>query len=235
MRRLSDSDFVELWEKGAHLHPIDRALLALQRALPKTSYEALADWPLGRINRALAELRCSCFGSSLQGWAVCPACSEKMEFDLDARELLQNEPASGSDNTIRVNGYEFRLPTSRDLAQAASEIDPEIAALRLLEACRLDQGEARTWSEEEIEAIESQMASADPLADATLTLRCEACGQEWEEALDLTTFVWVEAEARAKRLLSAVHTLASAYGWSEAEVFALSDTRRAFYLEMVQA
>jgi hypothetical protein len=30
-----------------------------------------------------------------------------------------------------------------------------------------------------------------------------------------------------------LHTLASAYGWSESESLALSDTRRAMYLEMV--
>jgi hypothetical protein len=32
-----------------------------------------------------------------------------------------------------------------------------------------------------------------------------------------------------------VHALASAYGWSEREILALSDTRRRLYLEMVSA
>ena len=32
-----------------------------------------------------------------------------------------------------------------------------------------------------------------------------------------------------------VHTLATAYGWSEAETLALGDARRAMYLEMVSA
>ena len=42
-------------------------------------------------------------------------------------------------------------------------------------------------------------------------------------------------EGRAKRLLMDVHLLARAYGWSEAEVLALSPARRRFYLEMVEA
>jgi hypothetical protein len=32
-----------------------------------------------------------------------------------------------------------------------------------------------------------------------------------------------------------VHTLASAYGWSESEILALSDARRRLYMEMVNA
>jgi hypothetical protein len=31
-----------------------------------------------------------------------------------------------------------------------------------------------------------------------------------------------------------IHAIASAYGWSEKEILALSDPRRAFYLEMVR-
>ncbi len=42
-------------------------------------------------------------------------------------------------------------------------------------------------------------------------------------------------EARAKRLLSEVHALASAYGWSEREILGLSVARREFYLGMVRA
>ena len=42
-------------------------------------------------------------------------------------------------------------------------------------------------------------------------------------------------EARARALLAAVHTLARAYGWSEPDVLALSEQRRAAYLEMVTA
>jgi hypothetical protein len=32
-----------------------------------------------------------------------------------------------------------------------------------------------------------------------------------------------------------VHTLASAYGWSESEILSLNPARREFYLEMVRA
>jgi hypothetical protein len=41
--------------------------------------------------------------------------------------------------------------------------------------------------------------------------------------------------ARARRLLIEVHSLASAYGWSETDILSMSEPRRALYLEMVQA
>ncbi|HUD55174.1 MAG TPA: hypothetical protein VMR02_08095 [Terracidiphilus sp.] len=44
-----------------------------------------------------------------------------------------------------------------------------------------------------------------------------------------------QIEARARRLLYEVHTLAAAYGWSEREILSLSAPRRALYLEMVRA
>jgi hypothetical protein len=56
-----------------------------------------------------------------------------------------------------------------------------------------------------------------------------------EESLDPVTFFWSELQATARRILLQVHTLASAYGWSEREILGLSDTRRSLYLQMVNA
>jgi hypothetical protein len=79
------------------------------------------------------------------------------------------------------------------------------------------------------------MARADPMAETRLKLNCPACGGQWDETLDLTAFFWAEVEARAKRLLLEVHTLASSYGWSEREILSLSEPRRAFYIERARS
>jgi hypothetical protein len=79
------------------------------------------------------------------------------------------------------------------------------------------------------------MAEADPLADIQIAISCPACAQGWRAAFDILTFLWSEIEAWAWRMLSDVHTLASAYGWCERDILALSPTRRQFYLEMVGA
>ena len=47
-------------------------------------------------------------------------------------------------------------------------------------------------------------------------------------------FVWAEVDAAAQRLLHEVDVLARAYGWTEPEVLALSEARRAAYLRLVR-
>jgi hypothetical protein len=51
----------------------------------------------------------------------------------------------------------------------------------------------------------------------------------------MAAFLWAEIEARARRLLREVHILATAYGWTEAEVLSLGENRRARYVERVQS
>ena len=228
-----------MWEKGRGLHPLDQGLLAIHAAFPEAR-ETVADWPLGRRNRALAELHCSYFGHALEGWTSCPQCGEKLEFKMDGR-VLAEQPQSQHAEPIVIHGQTFRLPTSRDLARAALErdtaADPDAAAVRLLRVCRLDGGDdaGQTWSEEELEEAGEKMAAADPLAEIILNFQCPVCEATCHESLDLPTFLWAELEALARRLVMDVHALASAYGWSEREILALSDTRRRLYLEMVSA
>jgi len=231
MRPLSDPHFLELWERGRRFDPLDQGLLALTAALPEVSSEELADWPLGRKNQALAELRCASFGPSLKGWTSCARCGEKLEFELDCRALTDRHLIA---ERVAFGGQSFRLPTSRDLARVADETDVRSAAIQILEACRLEFDESRAFSEEDLEAVGERMARADPMAETRLTLHCPECGREWEETLNISAFLWAEIESRARRLLMDTHTLASAYGWTEREVFSLSDKRRALYVEMIQ-
>jgi hypothetical protein len=234
MRSLSDPDFLDLWERGRRYEPLDQGLLALAAAHPETSYDHLADWPLGRRNQALARLRRDCFGSTLQAWTACARCGEKLEFEMDCGALAGGEiDGVSTRQPVVVNGHSFRLPTSRDVARLSRETDPRRAAIRLLEACRLDDGEAHAWGDDDLEKVGDGLAAADPMAETLLTLTCPECGSQWEEALNISAFVWTEIEARARRLLMESHTLASAYGWTEREIFSLSGPRRALYMEMV--
>lgn len=238
MRALAQSELLALWESGRALHPLDRGLLTLNAVDPSAHGDA-ADWPIGRRNRALAQLRSACFGPALRGWAECPQCREQLEFEWDARGLNDDETDERGE-PILVKGRAFRLPTTRDLARIAAEPDPRAAAIRLMEQCSLDaraDSEEQTfeWSEPDIDALGERMALADPLAEVALHFDCPGCGASFDEKLDLAAFVWAEIEGQAKRLLLDIHTLASAYGWSEAEIVSLAPTRREFYVAMVRA
>lgn len=232
MRGLAERDLLEVWERGSQLHPVDRSLLALHAALPATSFDTLADWPLGARNHALAELCESWFGPQLEAWTSCRACGEQLEFQLDIQVLTEQHallPASKPAAT--VGSHSFRLPSSRDVALAGREATADLAAASLLRACWMGEGEVPAFSGREIEEAGEQLALADPLAEARVQLTCPGCGSEWEDTLDLTLFVWAEIEARARRVLLDVHDLARAYGWTEDATLRLSERRRRFYLE----
>ena len=158
-----------------------------------------------------------------------------MEFEVDSLAFVRNaaDTAENFSRPISVKGRSFRLPSSRDLALAAQETDSSSAAIRIVEACRLDAAESTNWSEEDLEEVGQKMAAADPLAEIVLNSLCPACGQECNPILDIAAFLWAEIEARAKRLLFDIHALASAYGWTQNEILSLSEQRRGLYLEMV--
>lgn len=235
MKLPSPHELLELWERGSRLHPLDQGLLALRAGLPDGSPEIVADWPLGRRNRALLEQHSACFGSRLQAWVECTACGEKMEFEVDAQAVLDRSgPPPPQDATVEVDGHSLRLPTSRDLAQAARETDPAEGAMCIVRTCCVDQAPG-VWTAEDLIAAGTAMASADPLAELRLALACPGCGNVQEETLDPVTFVWSELGTLAKRLLHDVHTLAAAYGWSEQEILNLSDFRRSQYVQRVHA
>lgn len=82
-----------------------------------------------------------------------------------------------------------------------------------------------------LDAIEAQLDTLDRQAAATIGLDCPSCQTSWAAAIDITGFVWSEVDRFARRLLYDVHTLATAYGWREPDVLAISPARRSFYLQ----
>ena len=237
MQTLTETELLDLWESGCHRHPLDRALLALTRALPNASYESLVDWPLGRRNQALTKFYSQCFGPRLRAWTACRNCGEKLEFEMDV-DVLATGKMSDTDalnGPVIVNGRAFRLPSSRDLAMAATETDPSAGAVRIVESCLMEPSGAVQWSEDELSEIGEKFALADPLAEIRVNAPCPECGNDGKETLDLVSFVWTEIEARIRHLLLDIHVLASAYGWSEADILSMSKNRRSMYIEMVQA
>jgi hypothetical protein len=237
MRALSGSDCLILWESGAGLHPLDQGLLLLGAALPDAPEADVADWPLGKRNTALAQLRCLSFGPRLLGSTACSRCHDQLEVEIDGQWLAGegSDRTRASEEPIVVNGQSFRLLTTRDLARAAQEADIRLGSVRLAESCCLEDGQSTEWSDEDLDQIGKNLAMADPMAEIRLALRCPECENEWEEDLDIVSFLWCEIEARARRLLFEIHTLASAYGWTETDILALSDRRRALYFEMAQS
>lgn len=243
MRIFSGQDIVYLWESGLSQHPLDRALLLLTAAYPEISREKLALLSIGQRDACLFALREQMFGSQLHSIATCPGCGEQLEFSLNTQDLpimASIEPA-GNMYTLTTEESEvhFRSPNSLDLAAIVGCRDVESARMKLVRSCITQatcQGNEIAMEElpaSLLSAMVSHMDACDPLAAMDIPLDCTACGQTWTLLFDIVAFFWTEITAQARRLLHEVHTLASHYGWQEADILAMSVVRRQLYLEMV--
>ncbi|MGC1310455.1 MAG: phage baseplate protein [Phormidesmis sp.] len=238
---LSAEQMVRLWEIGQRQRPIDRALTFLLFGCRGASWETLAGLSIGQRDASLLLLRERTFGPRLDSLATCPACQEKLEFTLSTIDL-RVEQGRTPVHHFQSEGLsiQFRLPNSTDLAAIAPVSDPAAARQKLARRCVLQAHEGdqaldfEVLPERAIAQLNQQLIAADPQAEILLDLTCPACGHQWQTLFDIARYFWTELAAQAQRLLSEVHQLATAYGWREADILALSSTRRQYYLELVR-
>lgn len=254
MRALSAADLLVIWENGRSQHPLDRALTVLAAGWPDLSRAELARLSIGERDARLVEMHVALFGAQLAGRAGCPQCAEEIEMTFDANEILRLPPPETHSLTATVDGIalSFRLPMSADVAAAlltgetlAGESAGSAGAAgasrrELLRRCLLCAQRAQDGApvgvddlpDSVVDAVGARMAEADPHAEVKFALACPACAHRWTALFDIVSFLWKQIESRAVRLLHEVHTLASAYGWREADILALSSFRRQCYLEL---
>jgi hypothetical protein len=120
-------------------------------------------------------------------------------------------------------------PTSREIAEALAEADPQAARRRL--AARITGRKAEELDEAAVDAIEAEAEAAGAPGDVSLGYDCPACGGSGEAPFDPASFLWQEIDGAANDLLDEVAILARAFGWTEAETLALTPARRERYLE----
>ena len=242
MRVPSAAQLLETWERALSQSPAQRALSLLATAEAELTQEDLAMLPLGRRDARLLRLRERLFGGQLQLVVPCPHCAQLIESQFGTADLgLGGEQAPAETHRVQSHGYtlSFRSPASTDLIALAGEADAGRAGERLLERCVLEasgpDGEtmpARALPQAVLAELAAQMESADPGAVIELCFDCPACHHSWQDVFDIASFLWREIHAWAQRTLREVHVLARAYGWREADVLALSPTRRQIYLEL---
>lgn len=218
--------------------PIARALRIAAAAGADAAH--LRDAPLGHLHGVTLGFHAALAGPRLDAVATCPACGTLVEFALDAEALraLDRAPATGEVTLKSAAGEwraRWRVPTAGDLAEIAGREDAASALLALCcDVTGPDGQGAADAPGELVERIELALADADPLAELTVGLECPQCEAVFVADVDPIAFVWREVQVHARRALRDVDALARAYGWTEAEVLALSEHRRAAYLEIVR-
>jgi hypothetical protein len=243
MGLLTANDVITAWELGRRLHPLERAIALLALAYPDQSQQQLALLSVGQRDRRLLALREMILGSRLHSVALCPDCGDRLEFGLNLADICVSElsDAPSEMQTVHLEGVEcqFRLPNSHDLALITAAQTAEEAGCILIEQCILQVsqgGDPVDWQAlpaETMARLTEHIGDGDPQAEVLLNLVCPACGHTWQAVFDIVSFFWAELEALAQRLLQEVHTLAKAYGWREADILAMSATRRQLYLDLV--
>jgi hypothetical protein len=233
MRTLTAADILEVWEQAALQPQVERALAMLGAACPELTRSQLAELDLGQRDAWLWRLRELTFGPQLAAFTECPRCQERLEFALDVTSLRQQLGASPQllELTTAAGTLRFRLPTSEDLRAIRDRV--ELAQAQRALALRCLTAPPEELSEQAVLEMAQRMQQCMPAADVTLAMQCPACAHEWQSWLDVVNFLWSEIAARARRLLREVHLLASAYGWRESDILALSPPRRQAYLGML--
>lgn len=240
---LTARDLLDLWERGLTSPPLKRALDFLATAYPDLSPGQIMEMPIGRRDARLLAIREALFGPRLPCLTGCPKCGERLEVVFDTGQLRfePDEPHLLATGSVKVGEYEvhFRLPNSGDIFYVAGLPDPAKGRRALFERC-LEQAArggvpvpAPDIPEEVVQAAAARMAELDPQADIQVALTCPACAHQWSAVFDIASYLWTEVNAWAVRTLGEVNRLASAYGWREADILALSPVRRQLYLEMI--
>jgi hypothetical protein len=230
---LSASALVLVWERGLRASPLERPLAVVAAADPAREPALLERLSIGRRDGELLALREETFGRPIEAVVDCPACGEPLELSFDAAELDRGEEAVAESYTLTAAGAEvrFRLPTTADLVAIADEGDVGRAREALFERCVLDPPAAELPAAA-CDVVAERMAEVDPIGNVEIELACPACGNLGRAGFDVASFVCSELETAARRALEDVHVLASAYGWREEDILALSPERRRVYLEL---
>lgn len=242
MQALSATQLLEIWERGFGRPPAEQALALLAAACPDLAYDTLAGFSIGQRDACLLTLRERLFGPRMEGLVACPACGERLGLDLQIPDIRAARERDEVPQLMSIEhlgwAVRFRLPSAADLLACAALPNADALPMRILERCLLsvrrhgEEALPAQLPDEVVTEIAERMVRADPQAELILSVACPTCGHAWQAILDILSFLWREISAWGYRILYEVHQLASAYGWSEADILALSPWRRKYYLEM---
>lgn len=250
MRALTGELLLAAWDEGTDKHALARSLILLALALPESDWKQLAQLTIAERNLLLLRMHHLSFGPVLQGFGVCSQCSAQLEFTVPVTELIDHVKSQLCEGPMvwAENGrqYQLRAVTSSDLLFILDAPGATEAQQQLLKRCLNISGEASVgedpsecaepsgaFSPAAIPGILGKFDQLHAAAELTCAVQCAACSHREALDLDIAEFAWIEVRSAAKRLLTEIHELAWAYGWSEDSILRMSSQRRSAYMEML--
>lgn len=225
---------VQLWEDGQGLSSVERSMLAV--ATWGTGIDPESSPHIDELNRQVLVLHARFFGKDMEFYALCDECGEALEFVVDTSQIASAaQPPTAPPLVIDDREVRCRPPVVGEVLSATRASDPR----RWLAGRCIEPGDDATdgyphLTDDDIDALETRLREQHPLLEVTLAIVCPDCGHEWEQTLDIDGLIWRDIDLEARGLLEDVDRLARSYGWSEADILAMSPERRRRYLELVQ-
>lgn len=244
MKPLTANELLTVWERGLNLPLPQKTINLLVQACPDMDADAVARLSIGERDARLLLLREWMFGTRLLNMAVCPGCSEHIEWETRVEDI-RLQPLQKHDSSQEFSlekdefSVRFRLPCSLDISTVIADGTGPPDPAKLMASCILDSNRAGEPCEVDslpdnvVQALNRRMEEEDPQADIRMVLTCPGCSHQWEARFDIANYLWLEIDGWAERILPAVHKLARAYGWAERDILNMSPVRRQLYLGMV--
>ena len=227
-------------------------------SMPEVVTQALAAalWNLSHLEATPALIDALSVGDrqflvqQLAGWlemeevwmtAACARCAGQFDFPVRFSELPVKEAGAGypfAQVATSKGSACWRVPTGAD-QKAVAAVSAEQDAMRLLVARCLveisghDAKPAAQWvadlSPEDLKQVEASLEAVAPEVTTAVQVACIACGQDSQVAID----PYLCLQRRQEAISADIHTIASTYHWSEAEILALPKKRRQRYLRLI--
>ncbi len=200
-----------------------RVTVVLSLAFRAPGGTALDAARLSLIDRQAALIR---LATSLGTWpadfiAACERCGAGNRMRVAPAEFVHRP----GPRHINHAGQRFMAPNGAHETRLAAGGRLALSDL----ACPNDAGQVTPLPSTDVASVLDRFAAEGPGFDPALPWHCVACGTParfWFDPL-----AWIAAEARS--ILTEIHTIARAYGWTESAILALPQGRRRTYLSLI--
>ncbi|MEM9305178.1 MAG: hypothetical protein AAGE01_23915 [Pseudomonadota bacterium] len=228
--RLDASAVIGLAEDASSSSVARWSFRLLQQAFPQADERQLLELPVGSRDRYVLMVRAQRISGPLRSEPVCGTCGATYELNLEpaAFGLAGASPwADPEPQAVEILGREVMLrPVNLGDVIAVEAIgDPTQAAVLLAGRAVGTDG-----TELPLEAVAGALEALDPAADVWIETCCPECEAVETFALDPVHFVAHEFRQLSQRILQDVVDIARAFHWTERDILALSEQRRAYYV-----
>lgn len=227
-----------VWEAASTVPACAVGAALLHRSGLVDEFADALDLTLATSAARIVGLYVEAFGDVVDAVVTCPACGETLEVALPLAPLGRTPDVPATDD-VAVPETDGRLvvrcPTNRDMLVAATSDDPTAT---LLARCVTDAGghpvDPASLDGPRRAAVDAATERLACAAAVELRSECPACGDEVSVDVDVPALVWQRIGVEVPVVLAEVAELSAAFGWSEADVLAMSRVRRDAYLSLLR-